>query len=182
MHDTSAATDTRGERRIHISLDVRDLARSLAFYEILLGTGPSKQRPDYGKFEPADLALNLALNHVPAPGHGGDGEQARETRVSHFGIQVPDSEAVRQAAQRLARAGLVTREEDQVTCCYAVQDKVWVQDPDGNAWELFVVTQADTEVHSIPASTPSSEPVAERSFGCCTPRAVRPEPRGAGCC
>ena len=122
--------------RLHISLNVRDLEESSRFYEILLGAPPAKRRPGYAKFEPAAPALNLALNQVA-------GSPSGESRVSHLGLEVESRGAVREAAARLARAGLATREEEDVTCCYAVQDKVWVRDPDGNDWEVFTVTDAD---------------------------------------
>ena len=138
--------------RIHISLNVTDLDASVRFYETLFGVAPSKRRPGYAKFEPPAPALNLALNEVAA-------RADHETRVSHFGVQVSSQQAVRDAAERLGRAELPTQTQEGVTCCYAVQDKVWVADPDGNPWEIFVVTQADTAAHSDGRSRPA--------IGCC---------------
>jgi len=146
--------------RIHISLNVANLPASLAFYETFLGAAPAKSRADYAKFAPDELAINLALNPVD--------ETESSSRVSHFGIQLDSPEAVRAAERRLRKAGLVSGTEDQVTCCYAVQDKVWAVDPDGNAWEVFAVTQKDTEVHSARDSGPA--------FSCC------PTEAESGCC
>jgi catechol 2,3-dioxygenase-like lactoylglutathione lyase family enzyme len=148
--------------RIHISLDVQNLEQSVAFYRTLFDAEPTKLRDDYAKFEPAEPAVNLALNLTPnAP--------KKDSRVSHFGIQVDSKSAVSSANARLAAAGLTTAPEDEVTCCYAVQDKVWVVDPDGNPWEMFVVTQADSPVHSD--RKPSSPSMAccptDASTGCC---------------
>jgi catechol 2,3-dioxygenase-like lactoylglutathione lyase family enzyme len=120
------------EFRIHMGLAVHDLQRSIAFYRTLLGREPTKVRPGYAKFEVAEPPVNLALNQV---------REAVGTAhpVAHFGIQVKSSDAVRSAAERLAAAGFPTEIEQQVTCCYAVQNKVWTADPDGNRWEVYVV-------------------------------------------
>lgn len=148
-------------QRLHISLDVRNLEASAAFYQTLFGTPLAKRRDDYAKLEAAEPALNLALNQV------GD-SPSTESRVSHFGIQVQTQEAVQEAADRLKEAGLVTANEEQVTCCYAVQDKVWATDPDGNAWEIFVVTDKEAAVHSDRASGPDKSCCpGETASGCC---------------
>jgi len=146
-----------GARRAHIGLEVGDLERSVAFYTALLGEGPVKTRPGYAKFEPAEPSLNLALS----AGAGGRAGLDRG-RAGHFGIQVRSREAVADAARSLAAAGLETRVEEGTSCCHAVQDKVWVHDPDGNAWEVFVVL-ADEPVSGMgPVTGPGA---AESS--CC---------------
>jgi catechol 2,3-dioxygenase-like lactoylglutathione lyase family enzyme len=111
---------------------VRDLARSVDFYRVLLGQEPSKIRPNYAKFETAEPPLNLALNETAGP-------TGPSNLVAHFGVQVQSKEAVSRLATRLSQGGLKTQIEDNVTCCYAVQNKVWATDPDGNKWEVFVV-------------------------------------------
>ena len=119
----------------HLSLNVGDIDRSVAFYEKAFGVPATKRKAGYAKFDLAEPALNLAMHEADRSG----------VNVSHFGIQVTTSEDVRQAKARFEAAGLQTRSEQDATCCYAVQDKVWVEDPDGNAWEVFVVKQ-DAEV------------------------------------
>ena len=117
----------------HISINVRDIDKSIDFYRRMLGIEPAKVRTGYAKFDVQTPALNLALNEVPAlTGRGA---------LSHLGIQVATTEDVLEYRKRWAEAGLVTRDEMQTTCCYATQDKTWVHDPDGNQWEAFVVLQ-----------------------------------------
>ena len=125
--------------RIHIALHVRNLERSIEFYRLLFGLDPTKVRERYAKFEPVNPSLNLALNQVSESKRQSDG-------LSHFGIQVDSTEAVTECANKFEQAGLKAHIEEQVSCCYAVQDKVWIEDPDGNHWEIFVVTQKDAPV------------------------------------
>jgi catechol 2,3-dioxygenase-like lactoylglutathione lyase family enzyme len=125
--------------RIHVALETSDLDRAIAFYRTLLGHEPVKVKPGYAKFESADPPVNLALN-AAAQAHKSGG-------AAHFGVQVKSTEAVEQAKARFQAAGLPIEVEEHVTCCWAVQDKVWVRDPDGNAWEVFVVLDADAPAH-----------------------------------
>jgi catechol 2,3-dioxygenase-like lactoylglutathione lyase family enzyme len=118
--------------RIHMGLPVKNLEKSIAFYRTLFGHEPCKTRVRYAKFEVDEPPVNLALNEV-------QGNTAPVHPVSHFGIQVKSSQAIEQVAERLAAAGIQTRAENNVTCCYAVQNKVWATDPDGNKWEVYVV-------------------------------------------
>ncbi len=118
--------------RIHIALAVQNLEQSLAFYRVLFGQEPTKTRPRYAKFEVAEPPVNLALNEVPevvTPNHV----------VAHFGVQVKTTQAVQDLATRLQIAGFATVPEEHVTCCYAVQNKIWATDPDGNRWEIYVL-------------------------------------------
>lgn len=119
----------------HVSLNVANLDASVAFYETAFGVEATKRRPGYAKFDLQAPSLNLSLVEAPRTG----------LNASHFGIQVASSEDVRAADRRFTAAGLTTRSEEATTCCYAVQDKVWIEDPDGNAWEVFVV-KADADV------------------------------------
>ena len=118
----------------HVSLNVSDIHASIAFYEKAFGVAATKVRPGYAKFDLEQPALNLSMVEAPRTG----------VNASHFGVQVATSEDVSNARERFEAAGLETRSETETTCCYAVQDKVWVQDPDGNAWEVFVV-KADAD-------------------------------------
>ena len=117
--------------KAHVSINVRNVERSVAFYTKMLGLEPSKVRTGYAKFDVQDPPLNLALNEVP--------QLAGAGALSHLGLQVASTEDVLAMRQRWAEAGLVTRDEMQTDCCYATQDKTWVRDPDGNQWEAFVV-------------------------------------------
>jgi catechol-2,3-dioxygenase len=120
-----SAVDFATESRIHMALAVRNLEQSLAFYRVLFGQEPSKTRPHYAKFEVAEPPVNLALNEVAeqvTPNHA----------VAHFGVQLKATCSVAALAKRLEEAGYATISEDHVTCCYAVQNKIWATDPDGN--------------------------------------------------
>jgi catechol 2,3-dioxygenase-like lactoylglutathione lyase family enzyme len=109
----------------HLSLNVADLGRSIDFYRMLFGVEPAKRHDDYAKFELEDPPVVFSL--VPrAPGPGGS--------LSHLGLRVGSAEAVRQAQERLAAAGICTQDQNGTVCGYARQDKVWARDPDGNFW------------------------------------------------
>src|SRR5687768_4719023 len=136
-----SAVQFETESRIHIGLAVRDMGRSVAFYRTLFGQGPTKTRPRYAKFEVAQPPVNLSLNEV-------GGETGPNNPVAHFGIQVKSTEAVKEMADRLVRAGLEIKVEENVSCCYAVQSKVWAADPDGNKWEVYVVLDNNGAQHA----------------------------------
>jgi catechol 2,3-dioxygenase-like lactoylglutathione lyase family enzyme len=129
--ELTSAVEFPNERRPHISLNVKNVQRATWFYKILFNQNPVKMRPDYAKFEPVDPPVNFTLNeHADAVDRDG-----------HFGIEVKDVDAVARYLERFRSAGLkVDTTETQVSCCYSVQDKAWVVDPDGNHWEIFVVT------------------------------------------
>ena len=117
--------------KAHVALNVRNVDASVAFYCRLFGIDPAKTRTGYAKFDVTNPALNLSLNEVPSMSGTG--------ALSHMGIQVASTEDVLAIRQQWNEAGLVTRDEMQTNCCFAIQDKAWVQDPDGNQWEVFVV-------------------------------------------
>lgn len=122
--------------KTHVALRVADIEKSVDFYQAMFGVAPVKHKVGYAKFDLDNPALNLTLNLAQAiQPHG---------TLSHLGVQVDNTEAVMQAIDRFKTAGLATFEEHNTDCCYALQDKVWVSDPDGNRWEIFVVKVADT--------------------------------------
>lgn len=118
--------------RIHLALNTQHLQESIEFYEALFGIKPSKLKPGYAKFETDHPALNLTLNEAAEVGGN---------RINHLGIQLHSTPDVWQQKDRLRSLGLDTMVENATECCYALQDKVWTQDPDGNAWEVFVVLE-----------------------------------------
>ena len=147
--------------KAHVSLNVTNVDASVAFYEKAFGVTVTKRRPGYAKFDLQSPALNLSMVQAPRTG----------VNASHFGIQVASTDDVLEAKSRFEAAGLRTITEEQTSCCYAVQDKVWVEDPDGNSWEVFVVL-ADAAVmgSGLPASATKSERAA-----CCGPTACTPK-------
>lgn len=157
-----SAVEFDTETRIHIGIYVSSVERSLPFYERLFNQTAAKVRPGYAKFEVANPPVNYVLNERKQIEAGGG--------LSHLGIQVKSTLAVGSELERLSNAGLETLIEEQVACCYAVQDKFWVRDPDGNRWEIFVVTDPDTATHgkSDAFAASDSTQAAEASELCCT--------------
>ena len=158
----AAAVKFAGEARVHIGLASSDLSKSEAFYATLLNARPTKKRPGYVKFETEMPSLNLTLNAV------GRVEQ-RQKGPAHFGVQVKSTEAVQEAIDRLNKSGIPVDIEESTTCCYAVQNKVWASDPDGNRWEVFVVLEKDAEQRSDWPSEccPGSAVEASEKATCC---------------
>jgi catechol 2,3-dioxygenase-like lactoylglutathione lyase family enzyme len=118
--------------RFHLSLNVSSLERSIAFYRVLFGREPAKCRPDYAKFELDDPPLVLSLEPMPR-GAGG--------ALNHLGFRMPDSETLVAMQERLERAGIRSRREEGVECCYARQTKFWVTDPDQTLWEIYTLEE-----------------------------------------
>ena len=127
------------QTRIHVNLNVADLDRSIAFYTRLFGTGPSKVRADYANWRLDQPALHLALISKPEhiKNHGGE----------HFGVELFERDALNGWRERAEAAGVTARVEEQVTCCYAVADKWWAADPDGNEWEFWVRSEDAEAMH-----------------------------------
>jgi catechol-2,3-dioxygenase len=119
-------------RAFHVSLNVTDLGRAVAFYEALFGTPPAKRRPDYAKFEVEEPPLVLSLE--PA-------RRVAGTTLNHLGLRMPESEVLVDIQRRLEDRGYSTRREQGVACCYARQTKFWVHDPDGRRWEVYVLEE-----------------------------------------
>ena len=141
----------------HISINVRNVEKSIAFYTKMLGVEPSKVRTGYAKFDVQRPPLNLALNEVA--GLSGPGA------LSHLGLQVSSTDDVLAMRERWAEAGLITRDEMQTDCCYATQDKTWVHDPDGNEWEAFVVLKDNLPEKA--AATTCCATAAPAAEACC---------------
>ena len=139
----------------HVSLNISNIDASVAFYEKVFGVSASKRRPGYAKFDLATPSLNLTMQEAPRSG----------INASHFGVQVASSEDVAVAWTRFKEAGLKTFTEENTSCCYALQDKVWVEDPDGNMWEVFVVKGDTATMHDEPT----------KWVGCCAPGSQRAE-------
>jgi catechol-2,3-dioxygenase len=153
---------TRGEvntLKAHLALNVADVKQSTEFYRQLLGIQPSKEREGYAKFDVQNPPLNLTLNQVGAVSRGA---------LSHLGIQVRSTEDVLTMRQNWINAGLPVRDEMQTNCCYALQDKTWVQDPDGNQWEVFVVLEDNLSASPVCCTTAVATPLAiTNSSQCC---------------
>ena len=139
--------------RVQLALNVADLDQAIAFYSKLFDTVPAKVRPGYANFAIDQPALKLVL----VEGHGTPGT------MNHLGVEVASTDEVAAAQARLAAQGLTTATEDQVSCCYAVQDKVWVDAPDGEPWEIYTVL-ADIEMPSGELRT--VEPGADDAMCC----------------
>jgi catechol 2,3-dioxygenase-like lactoylglutathione lyase family enzyme len=116
--------------KAHVAINVRNVERSVEFYKKVFGIAPSKYRPKYAKFDVESPPLNLTLNERPFTDSGA---------LFHMGIQVASTDDVLAMRDSWVEAGLETRDEMQIVCGYALQDKSWVADPDGNEWEVFVV-------------------------------------------
>ncbi|MGW5325249.1 ArsI/CadI family heavy metal resistance metalloenzyme [Streptomyces sp. NPDC004014] len=147
--------------RVQLALRVSDLEASITFYSKLFGTEPAKRRPGYANFAVAEPPLKLVLI---------EGEPGEETRLDHLGVEVGSTGLVRAATARLEEAGLAAFEEKDTSCCYALQDKVWVHGPGKEPWEVYVVkADADTLGRSADPGTPD-------------PRTPDPGTPAAGCC
>jgi catechol 2,3-dioxygenase-like lactoylglutathione lyase family enzyme len=124
--------------RVQLALNVRDIDAAVDFYSKLFGSVPAKRRPGYANFTIQEPPLKLVLiENASAAG-----------QLNHLGVEVESSEQVTEVGDRLKQTGLTIDPENQVTCCYALQDKVWVQDPDGADWEVYTVLEdsADFDV------------------------------------
>ncbi len=150
--------------RVQLALRVSDLEGSVAFYSKLFDVEPAKRRPGYANFAIENPPLKLVLLA---------GEADQPTVMDHLGVEVFTTDEVGAATKRLTDSGLVTLEENDTECCYALQDKVWVRGPGNEPWEVYTVK----------ADSPQLEKAAESA--CCTPAAEK-EPATSGaassCC
>jgi catechol 2,3-dioxygenase-like lactoylglutathione lyase family enzyme len=151
--------------RVQLALNVDDVDAAVAFYSTLFGAEPAKRRPGYANFALESPALKLVL--IENPGHGGS--------LNHLGVEVGSTDDVVAATRRYAEAGLATAVEDGTTCCYALQDKVWVTGPGGERWEVYTVLgdagaelegRTLAEVGQVPAAAGAD--AGSSGNGCCT--------------
>jgi catechol 2,3-dioxygenase-like lactoylglutathione lyase family enzyme len=150
--------------RVQLALNVADLDEAVVFYSKLFGAEPAKRQHGYANFAIADPPLKLVLMETEnARGHGVVGA------LNHLGVEVETTDEVAAARDRLSTEGLETEVQDQTTCCFAVQDKVWVNDPDGAPWEVYTVL----------ADAPAEAGIADDG-SCCIPVAVQGVPVSAG--
>jgi catechol 2,3-dioxygenase-like lactoylglutathione lyase family enzyme len=140
-------------RKAHVAIHVKNVHAGIEFYRKLFGIEPCKVRRGYAKFDVSNPQLNFTLNEGTGEGRG---------VLSHLGIQVESTEDVLAMRQLWRERGLLTRDEMKTECCYALQDKTWVRDPDGNQWEVFAVLE-----DNLP-----EKPVLEKS--CCAPDCCAP--------
>jgi catechol 2,3-dioxygenase-like lactoylglutathione lyase family enzyme len=173
-------TKTVHALKAHLAINVNKVEESIDFYRKLWGIEPSKVRTGYAKFDVQNPPLNLTLNEVRFSGRGA---------LSHLGIQVASTEDVKAVRERWVEQGLLPRDEMQTSCCYALQDKAWVRDPDGNEWEVFVVLEDNLQetaacergdkvgapVAEIAAKQPGEDEAACSTYAatsCCAPTLV----------
>jgi hypothetical protein len=149
--------------RVQLALNVNDIDAAIEFYSKLFATPPAKIRDGYANFAIAEPPLKLVL--IQNPGRGGT--------LNHLGVEVESSELVGAATTRLREGGLITDVEENTTCCYAVQDKVWVHGPDAEPWEVYTVLADAPVMHEVPlpasaaAACCSSTAEVETSSACC---------------
>ncbi|ALO97771.1 Glyoxalase [Streptomyces hygroscopicus subsp. limoneus] len=142
--------------RVQLALRVADLEASIAFYSKLFGTEPAKRRVGYANFAITEPPLKLVII---------EGEAGEDTRLDHLGVEVASTEDVTAATSRLKEAGLATFEESDTSCCYALQDKVWVTGPGKEPWEVYVV-KADADTLEKATTAPDN---CCGTTACCTP-------------
>ncbi len=153
--------------RVQLALNVANIDESVAFYARLFATEPGKVRPGYANFAISDPPLKLVLIEDPTQAPGS---------LNHLGVEVASTEEVASAQARLASAGVKTETEDEVTCCYALQDKVWALGPGGARWEFYTVL-ADAE---MPAGQLGGDD--ESGTVCCSDVSDQTARRQPACC
>ncbi|MFY1617654.1 ArsI/CadI family heavy metal resistance metalloenzyme [Micromonospora sp. WMMD736] len=141
--------------RVQLALRVSDLEGSVAFYSKLFGVDPAKRRPGYANFAVENPPLKLVLI---------EGEADQPTVLDHLGVEVFSTDDVTAATRRLTDSGLITLEENDTECCYALQDKVWVRGPGDERWEVYTV-KADADTLTKPTDTEPA--VSGVGAGCC---------------
>ncbi len=153
--------------RVQLALRVSDLEESVKFYTSLFGVEPAKRRPGYANFAVAEPPLKLVLL---------EGQADRPTVMDHLGVEVETTGEVDAATERLATLGLFTQVEDDTTCCYARQDKVWVQGPGNEPWEVYTVKE-DSQTYGVdgPVGTMTDpEAQAKEAAACCADTGCTP--------
>ena len=152
--------------KAHLALNVRSVEASIEFYKKMFGIEPSKVRTGYAKFDVANPPLNFTLNQVPFGERGA---------LSHLGIQVASTDDVLALRDEWHAKGLAPRDEMQTDCCYALQDKAWARDPDGNEWEVFTVIEDNLPERAVKGEAACCVPAAggaESTVSCAAPAPV----------
>lgn len=144
--------------RPHLSINVNNLKKSVEFYSTVFGVPPQKQTDDYAKFDLHEPALNFSMH--------ASSEKRLLSRVNHLGIEVTDVAQIADWQKRLESQNISIAPEENTDCCYARQDKIWFQDPDGNSWEVFFV-------HEQLPTTGAEPPLKNKASACST---------SSGCC
>ncbi len=157
---TTTTTTSTATSRVQLALNVSDLEAAVAFYSAMFGVEPHKRRPGYANFAIAEPPLKLVLIETSEAARGTGTAGA----LNHLGVEVSSVDDVTAARERFAAAGLAAFDENDTTCCYALQDKVWVHDPHGAGWEFYTVKDENPE-NARPA-TASLEILGDG--GCCT--------------
>ncbi len=165
---------TPSTSRVQLALNVSDLEASIAFYSAMFGVAPHKRRPGYANFAVSEPPLKLVLIETSAEARGTGTAGA----LNHLGVEVPSTHEVVDARERFADAGLAAFDENDTTCCYALQDKVWVHDPAGAPWEVYTVKDEDP-AEARPA-TAGLEILGDGA--CCTPAAGHADRDAAEAC
>ena len=147
-------------KRMHVHVNVTDLASSVRYYTTLFGSAPTKLEPEYAKWMLDDPRVNFAIS-----------QQGRTPGLDHLGIQAESREELDAIAARLATADVETLKQEGTTCCYAKSDKAWSEDPSGIKWESF---------HTLGDATVYGESAPREASACCTPRAGAAA--AASCC
>ena len=143
----SVSTTTTTTSRVQLALNVSDLEASVAFYAAMFGVQPHKRRPGYANFAIAEPPLKLVLIETSEATRGTGTAGA----LNHLGVEVGSTDDVAAARARFTEAGLAAFDENDTTCCYALQDKVWVHDPAGAPWEVYTVKD-DNPADARPAT------------------------------
>jgi catechol 2,3-dioxygenase-like lactoylglutathione lyase family enzyme len=139
--------------RVQLALNVADMDSAVEFYSKLFDAAPAKRRPGYANFAITEPPLKLVLiEHPDGRGHGTAGA------LNHLGVEVETPEQVQAATARLTGEGLDPEVQESTTCCYAVQDKAWVDDPDGAPWEIYTVLADAPEETGLGCSTEACQP------------------------
>ncbi|MDQ6782005.1 MAG: VOC family protein [Actinomycetota bacterium] len=168
--------------RVQLALNVTDIDAAVDFYSKLFGAAPAKRRRGYANFTVSEPPLKLVLiEHGAGRGEGVSGA------LNHLGVEVDSTDEVQASTQRLAGVGIKTDVQESTTCCHAVQDKVWINDPDGAPWEVYtVLSDAPAEI-GLGCSTESCAPVEAQPVEA-QPVAAQPvvaaedAPESASCC
>lgn len=166
--------------KAHLAINVRNVDASVAFYRTMFGIEPMKVRPGYAKFDVENPKLNFTLNEHPFGEPGA---------LSHLGIQVATTDDVLAIRDMWKGAGLEPVDEMNTSCCYAVQDKAWVADPDGNQWEVFTVLDDADAGNATCCATTSADGRTDRTVGAVAEAVAEPVGAtaaactpGSGCC